>query len=326
MTVVNDPVIRIETPIAPARSVRQKLAVTVLCGGPSSEREVSLKSGAAVAAGLRAAGHDVIEADISPTDLSALSRADVDVAFIALHGAFGEDGTVQRILEDRGIAYTGSGPPASRIAMHKQAAKEMFEAAGLPVPRGRVVGQMHARTVTDLIEQLGLPLVTKPVGGGSSILVNICRTREEINRGVCDILSAGEVALVEEFIDGRELTIGILDNSALPVIELRTSRDFYDYVAKYKGNYTEYVFDTGLDAATYRHVQQLAELAHAALGCRDFSRVDIRLDRVGRPFILELNSIPGFTEKSLLPKAARKAGVEFPALVDGIARRTMSRR
>lgn len=326
MTVVNDPVVRIESPILPVRSVRQKLAVTVLCGGPSSEREVSLKSGAAVAAGLRTAGHDVVEADICPDDLSALSRKDLDAVFIALHGAFGEDGQVQRILEDRGIPYTGSGPLASRIAMHKQAAKEMFQAAGLPVPRGRMVAAMHARTVSDLIEQLGLPVVTKPVGGGSSIMVNICRSRKEIEEGLTPILAAGEAALVEEFIDGRELTIGILQDRALPVIEMRTSRDFYDYVAKYKGNYTEYVFETGLDAAAYRHVQRLAELAHAALGCRDFSRVDIRLDRSGRPFILELNSIPGFTEKSLLPKAARKAGVEFPELVDGLIRRARTDR
>lgn len=303
----------------------RKLAVTVLCGGPSGEREVSLNSGRAVAAALRASGHDVVEADIGPDDLSALDRADLDAVFVALHGRFGEDGQVQQILEDRNIAYTGSGPEACRVAMNKQAAKDVFIAHGLPTPAGRVVSSMNGSTVSDLIEQLGLPLVTKPVGGGSSIMVNIAKTGAELEAGLRVILEHGEAALVEEFIDGREVTIGILEDQALPVIELRTSREFYDYIAKYKGNHTEYVFDTGLDPVTYALVQDLALRTHRALGCRDFSRVDIRIDKQTRPFVLELNAIPGCTEKSLLPKAAAKAGIPFPRLTDRLVAAAMER-
>jgi D-alanine-D-alanine ligase len=304
----------------------RRLAVTVLCGGPGGEREVSLRSGRAVAAALRTAGHDVVEADISPDDLSALDRRGLDAVFVALHGTFGEDGRVQQILEDRGFAYTGSGPEACRLAMDKQAAKEVFAAHGLPVPAGRVVSTLNDATAGDLIDQLGLPLVAKPLGGGSSLNVTIARSRGELSAGIAAILESGDAALVEEFIPGRELTVGILEDQALPIIELRTSRAFYDFAAKYQGNHTEYVFEHGLPPATARLVQDLARRAHRALGCRDMSRVDVRLDPDLRPYLLELNAIPGCTEKSLLPKAARRAGIDFPRLTDRLVAAALERR
>lgn len=296
------------------RKAPSRTAVTVLCGGPSSERDISLISGRAVAAGLRSVGYDVLEADISADDLSALQRPDLDAVFVALHGRFGEDGQVQALLEARGIPYTGSGPEACRLSLDKQLAKDVFDSHGIPVPAGRVVRSIKPSTVKDLEEQLGLPLVTKPVGGGSSIMVNIARTGADLLQGLKVILDNGETALVEQFIPGREFTVGVLEGRALPIIELRTPREFYDYVAKYQGRTTEYVFETGLPADVTAMLQSLAERAHRALGCRDMSRVDIRLDPDGRPFVLELNAIPGFTEKSLLPKAAARAGIPFPEL------------
>jgi D-alanine-D-alanine ligase len=319
--VAGEPVARF--PLGPATG--RKLAVTVLCGGPSGEREVSLRSGRAVAAALRTAGHDVREADVSPTDLSALDRPGIDAVFVALHGEFGEDGRIQTVLEDRGIPYTGSGPLACKMAMNKQVAKDMFDAAGLPVPSGRVVTELRPATASDLAATLGLPLVAKPLNGGSSLNVTIARSRAELEAGIRAILAGGDSALVETFIPGRELTVGVLEDTALPVIEMRTARAFYDFTAKYQGNHTEYVFDTGLPADVYAEVQDLAVRAHRALGCRDCSRVDIRLDPAGKPFILELNAIPGMTEKSLLPKAAAEVGIPFPRLADRLVAAAMER-
>ncbi len=288
-----------------------KLKITVLSGGPSSEREVSLKSGSAVAEALRGLDYDVHVADIAPDRLEALDEP-VDVVFIALHGAFGEDGTVQHILEERGIPYTGSDALASARAMDKFESKQCFVHAGIPTPRFDLVDR---DSLEKMREFWSAPAVVKTLGGGSSVDCFICRTQDAIAASMKQLVEKEKQCLVEEFIPGRELTVGILNDQALPVIEIRTNRTFYDYQAKYLDDDTQYVFETDVPAACLQRMQDLSVQAHQALGCRDFSRVDWMVrEGTWEPYALEVNTIPGFTDHSLLPKAAARAGVDFAEL------------
>lgn len=303
-------------------TVERRLKITVLSGGPSSEREVSLNSGRAVAAALRSVGHDVYLADIGPDDLSALDRP-VDMVFIALHGAFGEDGVLQQILEDRGIRYCGSGPQASALAMDKAAAKARFLAAGVPTPLFETVTRAN---VEEVLAQWAPPAVVKPLDQGSSVDCVIVHAGEDLAAPIRRELELYGRCLVERFVPGAELTVGVLGEETLPPIQIRPKREFYDYQAKYLDSDTEYLFNIDLPASVLSEVRELSLRAHQALGCRDFSRVDwIVEESTGRPFVLEVNTIPGFTDHSLLPKAARQAGMSFAELCQRIVELTCQR-
>jgi len=287
------------------------LEITVLSGGPSTEREVSLKSGRAVASALVSLGHEVRCTDIAPGALEALDWP-ADVVFIALHGRFGEDGQVQRILEERGIRYTGSGPEASALAMDKVATKRRFIEAEIPTPRFDVVTPDRFEVV---LRSWRPPVVVKPVAEGSSVDCVIAHDSQAFRSALGRVLSKYGQGLIEHFIKGPELTVGILGEVALPAIEIRTRREFYNYQAKYLDDDTQYRFDIDLPEAVVDEVRRLSLQAHRALGCRDFSRVDWMVDGVThQPYALEINTIPGFTDHSLLPKAAQRAGLRFADL------------
>lgn len=304
----------------------QKLAVTVLAGGPSGERDVSLTSGRTVTAALEQLGHSVYLEDIAPENLGALART-VDCVFIALHGRFGEDGDVQEILERRKIAFTGSGSDACALAMNKYLSKKKFAELGLPTPRYDIATR---DTIREAMAAWSLPVVVKPVKEGSSLHCHIVRDFEQFRPAIDDVLAAYGDGMVEEYIPGKEITIGILGDQALPPIEIRTRRDFYNYDAKYVDEDTEYVFDIDLPSDLLERMEQLSLEAHVGLGCRDFSRVDWRVDTDRmEPYILEVNVVPGLTSHSLLPKAAARAGVPMPQmcqfLIDSAIRRKFAR-
>ena len=308
------------------KPVRTTLNITVLYGGIGPEREVSLQSGVAVAEALTRRGHSVDLCDLTPNRLTRLEDVG-DVAFIALHGAFGEDGTLQRALDDRGIIYCGAAAAASSLAMDKVAAKQRCISAGLPTPSFVVATAEHRQ---EGVEQAGsmlkLPVVVKPTDSGSSIDTYICRSLESLQIAINRVTTQYGSALIERCIEGPELTVGILDGDALPVCQIRTRREFYDYQAKYLDSDTEYLFDIDLPATLLQRVQDLSAGAFAALGCRDFGRVDWMVDAsTGEPFFLEVNTIPGFTSHSLLPKAAARIGIPFDDLCQRIIDLTMAR-
>jgi len=307
----------------PRRADRKldSLDVTVLAGGPGAERRVSIQSGQAVEAALRRLGHRVELLDIGPDELSALDRP-ADVVFIALHGEFGEDGTVQAILEDRGIPYTGSRGPSSRLAMDKLAAKRRFEERGIPTPKYEFVDH---RSIAGLESRFPVPAVVKPISSGSSVDTTIARTAGRLREAAADLVNRYGAALVEQYIRGPELTVGILGDEALPVCEIRTEREFYDYQAKYVDDATQYLFDLELPGEVLERVRRLALAAHQSLGCRVFSRVDCMLDGTTlAPYFLEVNTIPGFTSHSLVPKAAARRGISFDQLCQRILELSLS--
>jgi D-alanine-D-alanine ligase len=297
------------------------LTITVLAGGPGPEREVSLQSGKAVYDALCRLGHRTTRCDVNPDDLSALDRT-ADVVFIALHGEFGEDGSLQAELDARGIPYCGSGPAASRLAMDKAATKERLVRNNLPTPPYEVVEPGGA---AGLAARFPTPAVVKPVASGSSVDTTIARTPEVLEDATARLLNRYGRSLVERYIAGPELTVGILDDTALPVCEIRTRREFYDYEAKYIDDDTEYRFDVDLPAPLLKRVEALSVATHRVLGCRVFSRVDWMVDAATlEPYILEVNTIPGFTSHSLLPKAAARIGIGFDELCQRIVDRSMA--
>jgi D-alanine-D-alanine ligase len=277
--------------------------------------------GRAVAAAIRTLGHVVTEADITPDDLSALDRP-VDIVFPVLHGRFGEDGHLQGILEQRGLAFVGSGSEASRIGIDKDATKRRWQAAGLPTAPWAVVDS-GAGSVPDELEP---PFVVKPLTEGSSIGVRLCDTAESLRSMLPQAISDFGRVLVERRLEGPELTVGILGHDPLPVIQVRPAAGFYDYAAKYQRDDTDYLLDPDLDRTTYRAVQELAVKAFEALGCRDLARIDFILDRRSGPQLLEINTLPGFTDHSLLPKAAAHVGIAFPRLVEMLLEMAWGRR
>jgi D-alanine-D-alanine ligase len=295
----------------PARP--RKLRVTVLCGGPSAEREISLASGQAVAEALRRNGHDVFVADIGPDQLAALDQP-ADVVFPALHGPFGEDGTVQRLLAERDLPFVGSDARASALAMDKAATKEAVIAAGIPTPAYEVWDAVTLRTRP--APRLRWPVIVKPVDQGSSVATNIVREAAGFPPAVRLAVDQFGRALVEQFIAGEEITVGILGDQALPPICIRPKRQFYDFEAKYRDDATEYVFDAGYPARVFEDAQALSRQVFARLGCRHLARIDWMVDQEQRLWFLEVNTLPGFTSHSLVPKAAARAGLSFDALVD----------
>ena len=295
--------------------MRSGLQVVVLMGGVSGEREISLESGKAVAGGLRSAGLQVAEVVVTDRRLSAMSDVRCDIAFIALHGRFGEDGGVQAILESQDIPYTGSGVAASMRAMDKALSKGIFQARGIPTPAYEVInGSPDSPSPKELGEKLLFPLVVKPAREGSSLGVNLAHDVEELVGAIEVAHEFGRVSIVEKYAKGRELTVGILEERTLPIIELKPKRPFFDFAAKYEDGLTEYVVEPDLPGGVCAEVEETAMKAFRALGCTGFGRVDMILSESNEPLVLEVNTIPGFTRHSLVPMAAKAAGIGFPGL------------
>lgn len=284
---------------------RKYQKVAVLKGGISSEREVSLRSGAAIAQGLRDDGYDVVEIDIVSKAFTIPS--DIEAVFVALHGTFGEDGGIQQILTDRNIPYTGSGAESCRVAFDKVLTRNRLEEHGIPVPAGEVLTDAAVRT-------LPIPLVVKPPREGSSVGCHLVFKEDQWADAFEDAVRYSGEALVEEYIPGRELTVGIVADQVLPVVEIKTASEWYDFDAKYVTGETQYVVPAELESGIASELQSIALKTFHALVAKGFGRVDFRLSPEGKPYVLELNSIPGFTATSLLPKAAQAAGIEFPEL------------
>ena len=313
----------------------RKLNITVMLGGPSAEREVSLRSGAAVAAALRLRGHEVDELDPKTPDWILPPKT--DVVFLALHGTYGEDGTVQKQLDFLGVPYTGCDAEASRIAFDKVLTKQKCIAAGVPTARFFTANSPTAALPKDF----PLPLVVKPSRQGSSVGLQFVNRAEDWPAALAESLKFDTEVLVEEKIVGRETTVGILGGKILPVVEVRPRAGSYDYKNKYTVGATEYFCPADFDAATTQHIQDAAFGAFAAIGGRDYARVDVMVREVGQasslpcseaetqhkredgqarclphcePVVLEVNTLPGMTETSLLPKAAAAAGMNYAEL------------
>ena len=283
--------------------------VAVLKGGFSAEREVSLESGAAIAKGLRNAGYTVTEIDVTSPDFTV--PAGIEAVFIALHGTFGEDGGAQTRLTELGIPYVGADAEASRRSFDKLLTETCLRKAGVPVPESETLRRGDKRT-------LPLPVAVKPPRQGSSVGCSLVFKEVEWAPAMADAFKYDDDVLVQRFIPGREFTVGVVDGQVLPIVEIVTAAGWYDYTAKYKVDTTRYVIPAELDADTAARMQKIAMETFEALGARGFGRIDFRMTPEGEQFVLELNSIPGFTSHSLLPKAAAVAGIEFSALCDRI--------
>ncbi len=293
------------------------ILIAVLMGGPGSEREVSLASGRAVLKALQSLGLRATGVDVAGTALEL--PADTGLAFNVIHGTFGEDGELQARLESIGIPYTGAGIESSRRAFDKNLAKAAFSAAHVPTPRAEILDLSHGPQ----LPTLPAPFVVKPPREGSSVGVHIVRDPAMAASAITDAARYSSDLLVEEFIEGMELTVGILDDRALPIVHIIPPEGVYDMASKYpwlSGTQgSQYICPADLDETTTRAVQAAALAAHRSLGIEIYSRVDVLLDKQGRPHILEANTIPGMTETSLLPKAAAATGIPFPDLCLSIA-------
>ncbi|HOX39494.1 MAG TPA: D-alanine--D-alanine ligase [Candidatus Brocadiia bacterium] len=306
--------------------MKTSLNVAVLFGGPSSEREVSRRSGRAVCDSLSRQGHYVTPVDVFDITLPEVSVENTDVAFLAMHGAFGEDGQAQTLLEERGIPYTGSGPVASKLAMDKVASKWKFRAYGMKTPDWTVATHRHSvEELEELCSRVGYPCVVKPRRNGSSVGVGLANDAGELADCAAQAFEIEDEIILEAYAAGREFTVGILDDSPLPVIEVVPASDFFDYNAKYVNSDTKYLLDVDLDADEIKLAQEAARKAHLALGCCGMSRVDMIRTGPGIFEVLEVNTIPGMTERSLLPKAAGKAGIDFARLCELIVELALKR-
>lgn len=299
----------------------KKITLALLAGGISSEREVSLSSGQQVYDALDKEKYDVIRYD-PQTDIARLvaDASRIDAALIILHGPYGEDGTIQGLLDLLGIPYQGSGVLGSALAMNKTSTKLLYEKAGLPVPAYIIVEKGESIDPEAVIARFGLPLVVKPVVGGSSVGMSIVREQNLLPDAIEKAFEYDHSVMLEEYIDGVELTAGVIGNDdlkAFPLIEIipDDSHDFFDYEAKYTAGITQEICPARIDAALTIKAQQYAITAHKALFCRGYSRTDMIM-KDGEMYILETNTIPGMTANSLLPKAGRVAGYEFGQLLD----------
>ncbi len=285
--------------------------IAVLMGGPGSEREVSLATGRGVAKALRSLGAEVVEIDVRDENFQL--PADVDLAFNTIHGTFGEDGHVQKILERRGVAYTGEGVAASEVAFDKIRTKEKFQEHGVTTPPWEVIHSGQRPTIP-------LPIVVKAPRQGSTVGVVIVKNEREIESAIAEARKYGRELLIEKFVSGRELTVGILGDQVLPILEIIPKGGFYDFNNKYPflnpqgGGGAEHVCPANIDAGKTKEIQQLALRAFRSAGLQVYARVDAILSENGRSYILEINTIPGMTEASLLPEAAAAAGINYPDL------------
>ncbi|MCP3145034.1 D-alanine--D-alanine ligase [Pyxidicoccus xibeiensis] len=291
--------------------------VGVLFGGLSAEREVSLRTGAAVAGALRSLGYDVVDIDVGKDLPARLLAEKVDVAWLAVHGRYGEDGCLQGLLESMFIPYTGSGVMASAVGMDKVYAKQIFLAHGIPTPPYRAFTDAQSALAAADSLPFPFPVVVKPSREGSSVGVHIVKTRADYDAAVTDAAKYAGTLMVEQFIKGREVQGGVLDDEALGVIEVRAAREFYDYDAKYKaGSGTQYLFPAPLPPEQYARVNEVSLAAHKSLGCSGGSRSDVIVTDGGEVFLLEINTLPGMTATSLLPKIAAGRGIDFPVLCE----------
>jgi D-alanine-D-alanine ligase len=296
-----------------------KQHVAVLMGGPSAEHDVSVRSGQAAVAALRRAG--MLVSPVEFRDGEPQLPRGTEVAFLALHGKYGEDGTVQRLLERLGIPYTGSGIEASARAFDKAASKEAFVLAGIQTPN-YVVVERDMRPLANL----PMPVVVKPSRQGSSVGVTLVHDRAKLNLAIEHAWRYDDRLVVEELVAGRELTVGVLDGMPLPVVEIRSKGKFFDFESKYSPGGAEEIVPAKLDTLTTVRAQDLALAAHECLGCRDFSRTDMILSDEGTLHVLEVNTLPGLTEASLLPKAAAAAGLNMEALCTRMVELALARR
>ena len=292
----------------------KNLKIAVALGGPGSEHDVSMESGRAVMKALTDAGCDVQELVV--TDASIEVPEGIDVVFNTIHGTFGEDGVMQKLLEDQGVAYTGGGSVSSALAFDKVLSKERFIAEGVPTPASEIVDC----TESFKMPQMALPYVVKPPREGSSVGVSICNTQEEAEEAMREAVKYSNDVLVEQLVVGEELTVGVLDGEVLPVVHIIPDGGKYDMATKYPALYgtgenkTQYHCPAGFSDEVTKAIQDAALAAHQSLGVEVYSRVDVLLDKDEKPYVLEANTIPGMTASSLLPKSAGAAGYEFAEL------------
>ncbi|MGQ9531805.1 MAG: D-alanine--D-alanine ligase [Desulfotomaculales bacterium] len=296
--------------------------IGVLLGGRSAEREVSLRTGEAIYRALINRGYDAVKIDAGPDLPQQLKEQGIELAFIALHGRYGEDGTVQGLLEVLGIPYTGSGVLASALAMNKIYTKKILLAEGLPTAPFVTVrrnSEPAERLARQVLESLPVPLVVKPAREGSTIGVTIVRGEDALPVALEEAFRYDQEVLVEKFIPGTEVTASVLGNRdpvALPLIEIVSATGFYDYRAKYTPGMSDHIIPPRLSEQVQQHVKDIAVRTYRALGCRGLARVDLMVDARGQPYVLEVNTIPGMTATSLFPDAARAAGIAFDELVE----------
>lgn len=301
------------------KTERSKIQVAVLTGGIGFERDISIQSGECVAEALKEASFEVVTADIRPDNLEILDDKSIDVFFPALHGIFGEDGQLQQILEDRSLLYVGSGPTASSLAFDKMASKNLFKETGVATPAAIEFGpESKIDRLEERLRDFANGYVVKPIRQGSSVGVSIVSEPHEAIEAARQTYSEFGDCMIEEFVPGKEMTVGILNGRPLPIIEVRAKTGFYDYHAKYLDEQTEYLFDTVTDTTIAANLNRTAIDCFNALGCRHFARVDFMLGNDRTAYVLEVNTIPGFTSHSLLPKAASKAGLSMSDLCTNI--------
>ena len=299
--------------------------IGVLMGGISAEREVSLKSGSAVFNAFKKRNYDVAAIDAGNDICEAIKREGIEVAFQTLHGGYGEDGSLQGLLDVLGIPYTGSGVLASALAMDKESSKKIFLYHGIPVPPFVVVREKAVSQQLSAIS-FELPLVIKPAAEGSSIGVSIVKEHSSLRAAMERAAGFGTRIIVEKYILGKEIQVGILNDRILGAVEVRPTLEFYSYEAKYTAGLTEYILPPEVDPETLRNAEKAALSAHTALGCGGATRVDLIVDQKGDPYVLEVNTIPGMTETSLLPKIAARAGLDFPSLIEEILKGALAGR
>ncbi|HEX9135627.1 MAG TPA: D-alanine--D-alanine ligase [Nitrospirota bacterium] len=294
--------------------------IGVLLGGFSSEREVSLASGNAILKALKDKGYYAVAIDVGRDVTQKIKDNAIEVAFIALHGRFGEDGAIQGLLEVMGIPYTGSGILASALGMNKTVSKQVFRSRGLLVGPYEVIYAGDAAKVDDALKDIRFPAVIKPHAEGSSVGVSLVFKKEDVAEAVALALKYGNEFLIEKFIRGKEVQVGILGNRALGAIEIVPKRAFYDFTAKYEKGMSDHFFPARIPDVAYKRTLDAGLAAHRAIGCRGYSRVDFIIDESGAPYILEVNTLPGMTSTSLLPEIANGVGIPFPDLVEEILR------
>jgi len=292
--------------------------IGVLMGGLSAEREVSLKSGAAVHQALRDLGYDAVSIDMDRDLAQILVKEWVDVAFICLHGRYGEDGAVQGLLEVMGIPYTGSGVLASALAMHKILSKKLFLHERIPTPPYEALCREEIEREAKVKISLGLPVVVKPAREGSTIGISIVQKEEDLLPALKRAAECDEEVLVEKFIRGKEVTVGILGDLPLPIIEIAPRSGFYDYRSKYTKGETQYIIPARLSRERYLETQEVSLKTFKALGCSGCVRIDVMADEEGTPYVIDVNTMPGMTETSLVPQAAQHAGIPFGDLAERI--------
>ena len=290
--------------------------IGVLMGGLSAERDISIRTGEAVVAALTDRGYDAWPLFVDRDVDMVLRQSRIDVAYLALHGRYGEDGCIQGLLELLGIPYTGSGVLASALAMNKVRAKEVFRLNNLPTAPGYVVQFDGGEDLLELHGSFGFPVIVKPAGEGSSLGIKIARDELELEAAVEQALRFDDDVLVERFVEGKEISVAILDGKPLGAVEIVPKRGFYDFRNKYTNGRTEYHLPARLSPERYRSALRLATLAHEALGCDGATRVDLIVSDKGNEVVLEVNTLPGMTPTSLLPKIAHGAGLSFEDLVE----------